>query len=324
MSQPHDRLVRRLFRRPEEAASLLRSALPPEIAREIDWSSLVRIPGTMIDAAGREHRSDLLYSARVGGARVLLYLLLEHKAEADADTPFQLLRYMVRIWEYWRDEHPTGPLPPILPFVLHHGTRAWTGPMRLQQHMALSGMSPMVARFVSSVTADVGFVLDDLATQSESDIAARSLTISAWLGALFLQHGRGRSAADVEKAIARWQDILMALLSESRWRRMEMLWWYLWQTTEASPRRVLRRLPSRLRKELEKTLMSTAERLREQGLAEGKVKGRRELLLRQLSLRFGPLQPTVEARLQAATIADLDRWGDRVLTATTIEDVLAP
>ena len=52
--------------------------------------------------------------------------------------------------------------------------------------------------------------------------------------------------------------------------------------------------------------------------------GEAKLLLRQLGLRFGPLSDATRARVEAATRQQLDAWGERILTAQTLDEVLAP
>ena len=69
--------------------------------------------------------------------------------------------------------------------------------------------------------------------------------------------------------------------------------------------------------------MSTAEKLRREGRAEGRTEGRAELLLRQLTKRFGPLSTETVSRINAAAIPDLDRWGERLLDAKTLAEVFA-
>jgi hypothetical protein len=52
--------------------------------------------------------------------------------------------------------------------------------------------------------------------------------------------------------------------------------------------------------------------------AEAKV----EVVLRLLTHRFGPLSATAAARVSAASLEELDRLVDRVLTAQSLEDAL--
>jgi len=55
-------------------------------------------------------------------------------------------------------------------------------------------------------------------------------------------------------------------------------------------------------------------------IAEGKVEGKAELLLRQVRLRFGAVPPELEAAIRTATDPDqLDRWGDAAVTAPTLD-----
>jgi flagellar biosynthesis/type III secretory pathway protein FliH len=60
-----------------------------------------------------------------------------------------------------------------------------------------------------------------------------------------------------------------------------------------------------------------------EGLKEGLQQGEATMLWRQMELRFGPLDERLRARVQAADAETLLRWGERILTAATAEDVLA-
>jgi class 3 adenylate cyclase len=59
-------------------------------------------------------------------------------------------------------------------------------------------------------------------------------------------------------------------------------------------------------------------------IREGERNGESRLLLKQLRLRFGELPAAVVARVEAAEVPDLDVWGERVMTASRLEDVLGP
>jgi len=61
---------------------------------------------------------------------------------------------------------------------------------------------------------------------------------------------------------------------------------------------------------------------RQEGLQKGVVEGKRETLLRLLTKKFGTLPEVVTARVRALESADeLDRYLDRVLTATTLDEM---
>jgi hypothetical protein len=76
-------------------------------------------------------------------------------------------------------------------------------------------------------------------------------------------------------------------------------------------------------KEVEEAVMTTADMLREEGVQKGIKKGQREVLLKLLSLRFGELPEAVVAQVNTSSPAQLDLWVERILSASTLADVLA-
>jgi Domain of unknown function (DUF4351) len=74
---------------------------------------------------------------------------------------------------------------------------------------------------------------------------------------------------------------------------------------------------------LSETIKGWMQAEREKGRREGRQRGEAELLLRLLERRFGSLTSKVRRRIVAADSARLLVWGDRVLTAARIEEVLA-
>jgi len=59
-----------------------------------------------------------------------------------------------------------------------------------------------------------------------------------------------------------------------------------------------------------------------QGLTEGTTKGRVEIVLKQLAIRFGSLSDADQARIRSAQGVELDVVAERVLTAQTLDEAL--
>ena len=57
-------------------------------------------------------------------------------------------------------------------------------------------------------------------------------------------------------------------------------------------------------------------------VAQGHKEGERALLLRLLCTRFGELPAAAVARIEGAEVAVLERWGERMLSAKTLAEVL--
>ena len=59
-----------------------------------------------------------------------------------------------------------------------------------------------------------------------------------------------------------------------------------------------------------------------QGRAEGRTEGAAGVLIKQLTLKFGPLSQAHSDRIHSASLEELDVWTERVLTAAALVDVL--
>lgn len=56
---------------------------------------------------------------------------------------------------------------------------------------------------------------------------------------------------------------------------------------------------------------------------EEELKRQRALLLRQLGKRFGTVPEAIAKRVARASADDLDRWGDRLLDAASLDELFA-
>jgi hypothetical protein len=96
---------------------------------------------------------------------------------------------------------------------------------------------------------------------------------------------------------------------------------YLTEVSDPKPQSIKELLESRVGAQAVEAYMTAADRLRQQGRAEGRAEGRVEILRKLITLKFGTLTPDAENLLCSATIADLDRWSERVLSAQRPEDI---
>jgi len=105
---------------------------------------------------------------------------------------------------------------------------------------------------------------------------------------------------------------------------------YILETTPAAPATVRELLVRQVGRNEAKKMLTAAEMLRREGRdqgrregrQEGEVLGKRGTLLLQLRQRFGRLPVAAVTRIDKAGAAELDVWAGRVLTASSIDDVL--
>ena len=86
----------------------------------------------------------------------------------------------------------------------------------------------------------------------------------------------------------------------------------------------LARERSEARKLYEMDLAATRAKGEADGEARGRAEGEAKILLKLLGLRFGPLSDAARARVQGATPDQLEGWAEQVLTAESLDEILAP
>ncbi|WP_224246803.1 Rpn family recombination-promoting nuclease/putative transposase [Hyalangium gracile] len=326
MSGPHDLFVRHTFDSPERAAAELRAVLPPEVVSQVDWSSLRRESGSVVDAELRERQSDLLFSARMhGGQPLLLYLLLEHQSSVDKWMAFRMLRYVVRQLERWLQQNPDSEkLPVVLPVVMYHGPEGrWTAARRMEElfHLpdeALELWRELVPRFE--------YRLDDLTTEREEALRARTATPQVVLTWLLLRSGRSE---DLAARLEDWRSVLAeVLLSPEGPEAMRAAVHYVHKVgSEGALAALWRVLDSIARERRAEDVMGpyNVEFLDEahaKGVVEGQAQALSKGVLRILAARGISVDESTRQRILACTDPVLlDEWQEKALKATSLADL---
>ncbi|HWB79084.1 MAG TPA: Rpn family recombination-promoting nuclease/putative transposase [Nannocystaceae bacterium] len=327
---PHDALFRAAFEHPAAAAGELVSVLPAPLAAVLDAASVHLESASYIEPALGERRSDLLFSARFGEETALVYLLFEHQSTADARMAFRMLAYLVRIWERWEREHDSPIperatwLPPIIPIIVSHARDGWTAPTELHAMVrpppsAIDGLAPLVP--------SLRVLVDDLTRVTNEDLHARALApfpkIALWL----LRDGRDPDT--LLRNLATWANALHEVASATDgMRAMQLVLAYLNRVLEREHFDEFRDKMVELAPATEEPTMRYSdymiEKGREQGIALGRTEGQRATLVKQLTLKFGPLDGDTLARIDAATPLELEHALEKILSADALAGVLTP
>ena len=255
------------------------------------------------------------------GGEALIYVLFEHQSSFDATMPFRLLRYMVRIWEQWREDHPVARLlPVIVPLVLHHGDAAWRAAPELT---AMLDASPELLDATRPFVPHFRFILDDLAALSLDALSSRGLSELPLLVQLALW--ASRSFPRLASATPLMRAVMGALAFDERTRLRFGLLHYLWDT---APRDVDAEVIRTILLEIagpegREDVMNAGEQLRAEGRAEG-LEALRAAVTTVMSAHQLTLSEAGRARLASCTdVATLTRWHARAVTATTEAEIFA-
>ena len=183
----HDNLFRYAMRHTEVAQAFIRHYLPTELSEQFDLSTLKIHKDTFIDPELQEFFADTLYEASlVDGSRGGFYFLFEHKSFPKRQTVFDLLGYMVRIWQQQaqqKSKYEQLKLKPIVPIVLYHGPKGWTK-VRSFGQLFDEQLPEEFKRFVPDydyILCDTSCVSTSLSEYSDEEIKGEVLLRIVWL-----------------------------------------------------------------------------------------------------------------------------------------------
>lgn len=330
--ETHDALFFKTFSRPENAAAELKRVMRRELVARIQWSTLELESNKFVDSKLSSRYSDVLFSVCMGKKNVLIYVLFEHKSTNDWWTLLQVLEYMPRIWRTYVDnKNNRGKkhLPVILPVVLHHSEQGWTCPLRFREYFE---MDPEDAELLNPFMLDFGVLLDDISHLDAAAIARLPVTTEARVVLFALRFGR-----TAHKVIEQMPSIARDLVTLQQDKVhgevvISAFIVYLTRVGKVPQAELHMALQQTVGNSLADEIMFGAERRLEaaelkgklEGEIKGKLEGKLEVLKELLTQRFGALAPKVHARINAATSEELHAMARRVLTATSLDEVLAP
>lgn len=316
-----DKAFHRTFSESRNAVGLLREVVPPELASMIQWDTLRLASAKYVNQLLRERRSDLVYQADLAGRSIFVYLV-EHQSTVDPVMAVRIYTAIGQLWDSWRREHPdSAVVPAVLPLVIYNGERGWTAATEVSE---LIDLPPEVLDAVSEYLPRQRYMLDDLSKATPKSIRARKhLTATARLTLAALQFLRVRCSHPGQVLEELWP-----LVEEVR--RLgppDDFWVFIRYTHQMVPQEhheeVWRYMQGHLTEAEYEQFVSIEDGLRLEGRSEGRLEGRRQVLRKQLTIRFGTELPDdVVERLEQASEEDLDRWTESVLTADTLDGVL--
>ena len=338
VTAPHDRFFRYTFAHPERAAALLRYNLPGSLTTVVDWSSLRRESGTLVDW-GLETRKDLLFSARYHHSaehEPRHFFPIEHQSTVYRWMSLRVFDYSGRLIQNWHEVHPRSPwLPAITPLVVYpRQGRSWSAPLRLEEHYRVPG-GVVGTRPHSSSSLCFEYLLDDLSTQSEQAILARPGPPLVPLSLLVLRLAGTKRLA---QRLPHWSELFARVYDAGQglltlYRVVRYMHYLGDEQASAAVKRVLHSIMESQRAEA--FMRTMAEVFRDQGreewlakgeakgLAKGEAKGLAKALLRLLDVRGVSVDDSSRQRIQSCLdVALLERWLDRAVTATRVSEVL--
>jgi hypothetical protein len=311
---PHDAFAQAVFSDPEQAAVIFRTVLPEALLRRLDLAKAELQPSLFTSDELTGRRADFLFKVPLDGEDAYLLTLLEHQSTVDGLLPARALIYAGRALDRHLRLHPHAQrVPAVIPIVLFHGEGGWTAATELFDLYALpDDLAPVLRHVVPSL----GLLVDDLSATDDEHLRQRPGPVLARLALIVMRHAQAlRTAPDprtVLRALASSVGDLLQHVVERTGRTV-----YMPELVELEPEEgeqvLVRALPAKVKEDV----VTAAEKLR----VQGRLAGKRSLLLAQLTTKFGSVAAEIEARVEEADEGRLDEWARRVVTVDALDEV---
>ena len=323
--EEHDESYKKFFSYPEMVKDLLKGFVHGKWMEKLDFSTLERVNGSYVTDTFRQRHDDVVWRIRWGDEWLYVYLLIEFQPEVDEFMALRIMTYVGLLYQdlvHQKQLFQSRLLPPVLPIVLYNGVPRWHAaenvhdlivPMQggLEQYRPhLSYLLIDEGRYAATELAELHNLVATLFRLEKSpDIASARVAIENLIEWLRLPEQK-----DLRKTFTRW--IYKAFI-QTRYPKEKIP---EVQDLEGA-RTMLSKTVVEWTKQWKKEGM---EKGLEEGLEKGLEKGREcmaNLILRQIEGKFGTLNESDRKRVVEAKETTLVEWGERLLSASSIEEI---
>ncbi len=307
---------------------LLREIVGEGWVERIDFASGEKVDASFVSSKYESRESDVIWKLRRhdGGEPVYVYVLLEFQSRPDPSMPVRFMGYVSLFYQSLMAGQPAAAnrkLPPVIPVLLYNGTEPWNVATDLGSLIGDLDPSAEIYR------PQLRYRLVDEAAYSREELA----TLSSPVADLF-RIEKSRDWLEVRASVHRLRQSIPpgeAALRKAfeTWLQKVILPRFDVSLEEVSAELTLEEMETMLAESIDRWNREIREEGRQEGrqegLQEGLQTGNREgearVVLRLLRLKFGPLDPAIEERVRSADADRLLEWGDRVLTAESLQAV---
>jgi len=325
---PHDGLYKQFFSHAPMVEALLRGFVHEDWVRHIDFATLEKTNGQYVSEELLQRSDDVIWRVRLSppdgrSEWLYLYLLIEFQNRPDRWMALRLLAYLCLLYQ---DLIKSGQvrrgkkLPPVFPVLIYNGKPRWRASLEVANLIAApASLSRWIPRFRHHLL-DEGRVPGD-------ELAGKPDNLLAHLIALEAAEPGSPVIVQTSKALARHFRHRRGPEYDSLRRVFKVFY-----GRSIFPRRGDSRVAeAQLPDDFDEIAAMYTTRLQEwearksrEWRQEGQQAEAIRMLSRQLTLRFGELPAWAQARLEGATLTQLEGWADAVLTAPDLQEVIGP
>jgi predicted transposase/invertase (TIGR01784 family) len=257
----HDKFFKSLFSNKNEVKEFVSKTINPSIVENLDLSTLKIDNTEYLDNRLSSSFSDLVYNCKYGKTEIKISLLFEHKSQPEKFPHFQLLGYMLRIWELQIKQNEK--LTPIIPILFYHGKKRW-------DNKGFEEYFGELDNEIQNFIPKFNYELIDTSTYSDDELKAHFESIELQVGLLIM-----KNIFDEQKMLEKLgllSEQINELLQTQEGRDFfDSITVYMLNATRITSDKYRERMET-ISAQAEQQFVSTAQRLEYQGIEKGMKK----------------------------------------------------
>lgn len=277
---PHDKFFKETFGRVGVAKDFLNNYLPQNIINVVDMDTLEPQKDSFIDKELKEIFADMLFRVNIDNKEGYIYFLFEHKSYTSKNISFQLLKYMIEIWEAKIEDEYTDELPMIIPIVIYHGKANWNINATLGE--MIKGYKDL-SEDIQKHIPDYEYLLYDISRFTDEEIKGKVINKIAMttLRDIFTKDTEG-----IIESVYKMIEYLVELEDkQSGIEYFETLMRYIFSAridlTKEAANEIMNKIETTY-PEGSEVVMTLAERFREEGMEEGEKKSMEKVVKKSI------------------------------------------
>ena len=255
----HDRFFKQLFSGKEEVSEFVAKTFPPELAKKLNLETLELDKTEYVDKELKTSFSDIVYNCVYSkDTQVKISLLFEHKSYPESYPHFQLLGYMLKIWQTQIKQKQN--LTPVIPIIFYHGEKKWS---QKPFDKYFEGLDEILQKFIPAFD----YQIIDTSTYTDEQIQQLFDSLELQIGMLIMKNIYNEQKI-MQEITGFFAGINQLLQTEKGEQFFETLVSYLYYATKIETRKLVEKMRT-ISPKAEQKFISTAMRLEMKGIEKG-------------------------------------------------------
>lgn len=272
INNPHDKFLKETLSKKENAIGFIENYLPKDIVELIDLNKINIEKDSYITENLQEYFTDLLYKVMIKGEESYIYVLFEHKSYPDKLIGLQLLEYLIQCWKSKIKQK--NKLPLVIPLVIYHGKGNWNIGVRFSD--IIEKIDDKFKKYIP----DFEYLLYDLSKYQDKDIlGTEELKVMMQLMKYIYSENLTEKLKEIFK--------MFSYIEGKNLDYISTVTIYIMNTTEIEIKELAKIVTETISEKGGEIAMTTAQKLRKEGIEEGiekeKIITAERLLAKQMS-----------------------------------------